>query len=140
MNKNHQFALFTLYYQLAAKIKLGLEKELRLGNLEAKRDWGYAKDFVEAMWLILQQNKPDDYVIATGETHSVGEFAELAFEHVGLNYKDYVVVDDEFYRPAEVNLLIGDYSKAKSSLGWEPKVKFKELVKMMVDADIKHFT
>ncbi len=122
-----------------AKIKLGLEKKLRLGNLKAKRDWGYAKDFVEAMWLMLQQDKPEDYVIATNETHSVREFVELAFEYAGLNYKDYVVVDDEFYRPAEVNLLIGDYSKAKSSLGWEPKVKFKQLVEMMVDADIEYF-
>lgn len=120
-----------------AKIKLGAEKELRLGNLEAKRDWGYAPDFVEAMWLILQQDKPDDYVIATSETHSVKEFVELAFDYVGFNWKDYVVVDEKFYRPAEVYELKGDCSKAKKVLGWESKVGFKELVKMMVETDLQ---
>ncbi len=120
-----------------AKIKLGLEKELKLGNLEAKRDWGYAGDYVEAMWLMLQQEKCDDYVIATNETHSVEEFVELAFNCVDLNWRDYVTIDKKFYRPAEVNQLIGDYSKAKKILGWRPKVSFKELIKMMVDLDLK---
>lgn len=120
-----------------ARIKLGKAKELRLGNLEAKRDWGYAKDYVEAMWLMLQQPKPDDYVIATGETHSVREFCELAFQYVGLDYKDYVVTDERFMRPAEVDLLIGDYQKAKSQLGWTPKTSFKELVQIMVEADLE---
>lgn len=120
-----------------AKIKLGLQKDLFLGNLEAKRDWGYAADFVEAMYLMLQHDKPDDFVIATGETHSVRELCEVAFSHVGLNYEDYVKTDPKFLRPAEVDLLVGDYSKAKIELGWEPKVKFKELVEMMVDADLK---
>lgn len=119
------------------KIKLGREKELKLGNLEAKRDWGYAPDFVEAMWLMLQQDKPDNYVIATGETHSVKEFVELAFGYVGLNWKDYVVVDEKFYRPAEVYELKGDCSKAKKVLRWEAKVGFKELIKMMVETDLK---
>ncbi len=122
----------------AAAIKLGLAKELRLGNLEAKRDWGYAGDYVRAMWLMLQQNKPDDYVIATGETHSVEEFSEVAFKNVGLDYRDYLKVDDRFYRPAEVHLLKGDYGKGKKILGWEPTVSFKGLVQMMVDADLKH--
>ncbi len=120
-----------------AKIKLGLEKELKLGNLEAKRDWGYAGDYVEAMWLMLQQEKCDDYVIATNETHSVEEFVELAFNCVDLNWKNYVTIDKKFYRPAEVHQLIGDYSKAEKILGWRPKVSFKELVKMMVDSDLK---
>jgi GDPmannose 4,6-dehydratase len=119
-----------------AKIKFGLAKELRLGNLEAKRDWGFSEDYVNAMWLMLQQNKPDDYVIATGETHTIREFADLAFKYAGLNYKKYVVIDKNFYRPTEVNILVGDYSKAKKKLGWKPKVRFKELVKMMVDADL----
>jgi GDPmannose 4,6-dehydratase len=119
-----------------AKIKFGLANELRLGNLEAKRDWGFSGDYVEAMWLMLQQMKPDDYVIATGETHTIREFVELAFKHAGLNYKKYVVIDKNFYRPAEVNILIGDYSKAKKKLGWRPKIKFEELVRMMVDADL----
>jgi GDPmannose 4,6-dehydratase len=122
-----------------ARIKFGLDKELRLGNLDAKRDWGFAGDYVEAMWLMLQQNKPDDYVIATGETHTIREFVELAFRYAGLNYKKYVVIDKSFYRPAEVNILMGDYSKAKKKLGWRPRVKFKELVKMMVDADLAIF-
>jgi GDPmannose 4,6-dehydratase len=120
-----------------AKIKLGLSKELKLGNLEAKRDWGFAGDYVKAMWLMLQQGKPDDYVIATGETHSVKEFVELAFNHVGLDYQDYLKVDEIFYRPAEVHLLKGDYSKGKKILGWEPTVSFKELIQMMVDADME---
>jgi GDPmannose 4,6-dehydratase len=119
-----------------AKIKLGLSKELKLGNLEARRDWGFAGDYVKAMWLMLQQDQPDDYVIATGQTHSVEEFAELAFNHVGLDYQDYLRIDEVLYRPAEVHLLRGDYSKGKKILGWEPKVTFEELVKMMVDADL----
>lgn len=120
-----------------AEIKLGLAKELRLGNLEAKRDWGFAGDYVRAMWLMLQQDKPDDYVIATGETHSVKDFVKLAFGHEGLNYKDYLVIDKVLYRPAEVCLLKGDFSKAKKKFGWQPSVKFPELVKMMVDADLE---
>jgi len=120
-----------------AGIKAGLTKELRLGNLEARRDWGYAPDFVEAMWFMLQQSEPDDYVIATGETHSVREFVEAAFNHVGLNWRDHVIKDEKFYRPSEVHLLCGDYSKAKKKLGWEPKVKFKELVKIMLEADMQ---
>lgn len=120
-----------------AKIKFGLANELRLGNLGAKRDWGFSGDYVQAMWLMLQQEKPDDYVIATGETHTIKEFVELAFRHAGLNYKDYLVIDKELYRPAEVNILIGDYSKARKKLRWKPKVRFEELVKMMVDADIR---
>ena len=120
-----------------AKIKLGIENELRLGNLDAKRDWGFAGDYVKAMWLMLQQDEPDDYVIATNETHSVREFAEKAFEYVGLDWKAHVVVDQIFYRPAEVHKLTGDYSKSKEVLTWEPTVKFEELVKMMVEADIK---
>jgi len=119
-----------------AKIKLGLSKELRLGNLEAKRDWGYALDYVKAMWLMLQQEKPDDFVIASGETHSVKELVEIAFSHVGLDYRDFVVLDKKFIRPAEVDLLSGDYSKAKKILGWQPQVHFAELIKMMVDSDL----
>jgi len=121
----------------AAKIKLGLSKELHLGNLEAKRDWGYALDYVEAMWLMLQQDKPDDFVIASGETHSVKELVEIAFSHVGLDYEDFVVPDKKFIRPAEVDLLCGDFSKAKKMLGWQPRVHFAQLVKMMVDADME---
>jgi GDPmannose 4,6-dehydratase len=120
----------------AARIKLGLSKELHLGNLEAKRDWGYALDYVEAMWRMLQQEKPDDFVIASGETHSVKELVEIAFAHLGLDYKDFVVLDKKFIRPAEVDLLRGDFSKAKKILGWQPKVHFAELVRMMVDADM----
>jgi len=123
--------------QAVAKIKLGRQRELFLGNLDAKRDWGFAGDYVMAMWLMLQHNKPDDYVIATNETHSIKEFLEEAFGYVKLNWKDYVKIDEKFIRPAEVNLLVGDYSKAKKILGWEPKVKFKELVKMMVEADLR---
>ena len=120
-----------------AKIKLGIAKELKLGNMKAKRDWGFAGEYVEAMWLMLQQDKPDDFVIATGESHSVEEFVELAFKCVGLNWRDYVAKDDNLYRPAEVNDLLGDYSKAKRVLGWEPKVRFGELIRMMVEADLK---
>ncbi len=120
-----------------ANIKTGLQKKLYLGNLDAKRDWGYAKEYVEAMWLMLQQPEPDDYVIATNETHSVREFLEHAFTCVGLKWEDYVDFDERYTRPAEVDLLIGDYSKAKQKLGWEPKTKFTELVKLMVEADLK---
>jgi GDPmannose 4,6-dehydratase len=121
----------------ATRIKLGLQDALYLGNLDAKRDWGYAKDFVEMMWLMLQQDQPDDYVVATGETHSVREFAEETFAHLNLDWNKYVRHDPRYERPAEVDLLIGDPSKAKKVLGWEPKVKFKELVRLMVDADMK---
>ncbi|MCB9172610.1 MAG: GDP-mannose 4,6-dehydratase [Ardenticatenales bacterium] len=120
-----------------ARIKLGLDKALRLGNLDAKRDWGFAGDYVEAMWLMLQQESPDDYVIATGETHTVREFCEIAFRHVGLDYNDHVVIDPAFYRPAEVDLLIGDPAKAQAKLGWERTVSFPELVTMMVDSDLE---
>lgn len=122
-----------------AKIKLGLEKELKLGNLEAKRDWGYAGDYVEAMWLMLQQEKPDDYVIATGETHTVKEFVSTAFRHVGLDWRDYVIQDPKLFRPAEVDILLGDASKAQKKLNWKPKVSFEELVKMMVDKDLEKY-
>jgi len=121
----------------AARIKLGLAKELRLGNLDAKRDWGFAGDYVEAMWLMLQQAKPEDYVIATGKTHSVKEFVDLAFKTVGLDWKKYVVIDKKLYRPAEVHQLCGDAGKAKRKLKWVPRVGFRELVKMMVEEDLK---
>jgi GDPmannose 4,6-dehydratase len=120
-----------------AHIKAGLQSKLYLGNLDSKRDWGYAKEYVEAMWLMLQQEQPDDYVVATNETHSIREFLDIAFEHAGLNWKKYVEIDPRYYRPAEVDLLIGDYGKAKRQLGWEPKTRFVDLVKLMVDADIK---
>jgi GDPmannose 4,6-dehydratase len=120
----------------AARIKLGLQTELRLGNLEPKRDWGFAGDYVKAMWMMLQQDAPSDYVIATGETFSVKDLCETAFSHVGLDYGDYVVQDPKFMRPAEVDLLVGDPSKAREELGWEPSVSFTELVEMMVDADL----
>jgi len=119
-----------------ARIKLGIDKELRLGNLDAKRDWGFAKDFVRAMYLMLQQASPDDYVVSTGETYSVRRFCEIAFGHVGLDYTDHVVIDERFYRPAEVDLLVGDPSKAKQQLGWSREVSFEQLVTMMVDADL----
>jgi GDPmannose 4,6-dehydratase len=119
-----------------AKIKLGKARELRLGNLEAQRDWGFAGDYVEAMWLMLQQEHPDNYVIGTGETHAVREFCEIAFARVDLDYKEFVVQDEKFYRPAEVELLISDPSKARVGLKWEPSVSFKELVTMMVDSDL----
>jgi GDPmannose 4,6-dehydratase len=120
-----------------AKIKLGLQDELRLGNLESRRDWGFAGDYVRGMWMMLQQDKPADYVIGTGETHSVGEFCEIAFGHVGLDYKDYVVQDPRFYRPAEVDLLVSDPTKARDELGWAPEVGFKGLIKMMIDSDLE---
>jgi GDPmannose 4,6-dehydratase len=120
----------------AARIKLGLDRELRLGNLESHRDWGWAPDYVRAMWMMLQQDEPDDYVISTGETHSVREFAEIAFAHVGLDYRDHVVQDERFMRPAEVDLLIGDPTKAHQTLGWKPSIDFPTLVRRMVDADL----
>ncbi len=120
-----------------AQIKLGLKKELRLGDLHPQRDWGFAGDYVEAMWLMLQQDNPDDYVVSTGETHSVEEFCELAFSHVDLTWQDFVVQDERFMRPAEVDLLIGDPGKAKKVLGWEPKTSFSELVTSMVESDIE---
>jgi GDPmannose 4,6-dehydratase len=120
-----------------ARIHCGLAKELKLGNLEVGRDWGYARDYVEAMWLMLQQENPDDFVIATGETHTVKEFAELAFKEVGLNWEDYVAVDKRFYRPVDVRELRGDASKARQILGWKPEVTFEQLVKMMVAADLQ---
>jgi len=122
-----------------AKISLGLEKELKLGNLEAKRDWGYAPEYVESMWLMLQQKEPDDYVIAMNEAHSVKEFAEKAFDIVGLDWQEYVRVDERFLRPLDVNFLHGDYSKAKRKLGWKPEIKFDKLVKIMVNEDLSRW-
>jgi GDPmannose 4,6-dehydratase len=119
-----------------ARIKLGLTTELRLGNLQAKRDWGFAGDFVRAMWLMLQQGEPDDYVIGTGETHSVEEFVEIAFAHADLDWRDHVVIDPRFYRPAEVDVLQADASKARQRLGWEPEVQFEEMVRQMVEHDL----
>ena len=119
-----------------ARIKLGHQKELRMGNLDAKRDWGFAGDYVRAMWLMLQQETADDYVVATGRTHSVRDFLQIAFSHVGLNYEDYVVIDPAFIRPAEVELLLGNATKARDQLGWTPNVSFEQLVTMMVDADM----
>jgi GDPmannose 4,6-dehydratase len=119
-----------------AKIKLGMADELRLGNLDAQRDWGFAKDYVEAMWLMTQQDEPGDYVVCTGETHSVREFCQVAFQHVGLDFEDYVVIDEKFIRPAEVDLLVGDATKAEKQLGWKPHTAFPELVRIMVDADL----
>lgn len=121
----------------AVAIKQGLEKELRLGNLDAERDWGFAGDYVRAMWMMLQQDKPEDYVIATGEKHTVREFCEIAFGRLGLDWEKYVVVDEKFFRPAEVHTLLGDSSKARKALGWEPEVSFRGLVWMMVDEDVK---
>lgn len=118
-----------------AAIKLGIQKQLFLGNLDAKRDWGYAKDYVEAMWLMLQQDKPDDYVVATGETYSVREFVEKAFSYLDLDWEKYVKIDQRYFRPTEVDILIGDSSKAQKQMGWKPKISFDELVKMMVDSD-----
>jgi GDPmannose 4,6-dehydratase len=120
-----------------AKIKLGMEKELALGNLDAERDWGFAGDYVEAMWLMLQQDEPDDYVVATGETHSVQRFCEIAFGHAGLRWEDHVVIDPKYLRPAEVDLLIGDPTYAEKTLGWKRRTSFEDLVTMMVDADIE---
>jgi GDPmannose 4,6-dehydratase len=119
-----------------AQIKLGTTKELRLGNLDAQRDWGFAGDYVEAMWLMLQQDEPEDFVICTGETHSVRDFCQVAFGHAGLDWEDHVVVDEQFMRPAEVDLLVGDSTKAQQHLGWKPQTTFEELVTMMVDADL----
>jgi GDPmannose 4,6-dehydratase len=121
----------------AARIKLGLARELRLGNLEARRDWGYAGDYVRAMWMMLQQHEPDDYVVATGETHSVQELCEVAFGYLDLDWREHVVCDEQFFRPAEVDLLVGDSSKARAKLGWEPSVRFEELIQLMADADLK---
>jgi len=124
----------------AAKIKLGLEKEIRLGNLEARRDWGHSQDYVKAMWLMLQQDEPEDYVVASGGSHSVREFLELSFECVGLDYRKYLVIDENLYRPSEVNILQGDASKAKKKLAWFPEVSFKELVKEMVEGDLEWYS
>lgn len=124
----------------AARIKLGLEKEIRLGNVEAKRDWGHARDYVRAMWLMLQQDEPDDYVIASGESHSVREFLETVFRYVDLDYRDYLVIDDDLYRPSEVNILQGDASKAHQKLNWFPTVSFEELVKEMVASDLEWYS
>lgn len=124
----------------AARIKLGLQKELRMGNLDAKRDWGFAGDYVKAMYLMLQQDQPDDFVISTGETHTVQELVEIAFGHVGLKWQDHVVIDPKFVRPAEVDLLLGDCSKAKQKLGWELEVGFEQLVTMMVESDLKRLS
>ena len=123
-----------------ARIKLGKQKELRLGNLEARRDWGFAGDYVEAMWLMLQHDRPDNFVVGTAETHSVREFCEIAFGYVGLDYNEFVIQDERYYRPAEVDLLISDPSKVHSVLGWEPSLSFKELVTMMVDADMERLS
>ncbi len=120
-----------------AKIKLGLQKELRIGNLDARRDWGFSGDYVEAIWLMLQQDEPDDFVVATGISHSVKDLVKVAFDHVGLDWKEYTISDPKFLRPAEVDYLVGDYRKAKSKLGWEPKVTFEELIRMMVDYDLQ---
>jgi GDPmannose 4,6-dehydratase len=121
----------------AAAIKLGQRKELALGNLDAKRDWGYAKDYVEAMWLMLQQPEADDYVIATGVSHSVRQCVEIAFDQAGLRWQDHVAIDDSLKRPAEVDLLVGDYAKAEQRLGWRPKTDFEALIRLMVDADLR---
>jgi GDPmannose 4,6-dehydratase len=121
-----------------AQIKLGLANELRLGNLDSQRDWGYAGDYVRAMWLMLQQDQPNDYVVGTGETHSVRELCEVAFGYLSLDWEQYVLSDPEFYRPAEVDLLVSDPARARTVLGWEPKVSFEELIRMMVDADVAH--
>ncbi len=121
----------------AARIKLGLQDELRMGNLDAKRDWGYALDYVEMMWMMLQQDEPDDYVIASGETHSVQELVEVAFDYAGLDWEKYVKIDPRFVRPADVELLIGNPAKAKEQLGWEPRVTFKEMIRMMYDSDLR---
>jgi GDPmannose 4,6-dehydratase len=121
-----------------ARIKLGLDTEIRLGNLDAQRDWGFAGDYVDAMWRMLQQDEPGDFVISTDETHSVREFCEIAFARVGLNWEDHVVIDERFFRPAEVDLLVGDATHARTVLGWEPKTPFRDLVHMMVDADLEN--
>jgi GDPmannose 4,6-dehydratase len=120
----------------AARIKLGLQQRLTLGNLEARRDWGFARDYMEAVWLMLQQPRPDDYVVATGEAHSVKDFLEEAFSYLDLDWREFVETDSKYLRPSEVNAVVGDASKARSILGWQPKVNFRELVRMMVDADL----
>jgi GDPmannose 4,6-dehydratase len=124
----------------AAKIKLGIEKEIRLGNLEAMRDWGHARDYVKAMWLMLQQDEPEDFVIATGQSHSVKDFLEIAFRYVGLDYSDYLVMDEALYRPAEVHILQGDASQARQKLNWSPTVSFEGLIKEMVDGDLEWYS
>jgi GDPmannose 4,6-dehydratase len=121
----------------ATRIKLGMQDKLYLGNMDARRDWGYAKEYVEAMWLMLQQDEPDDYVVATGEQHSVQEFVEETFGHLDLDWREHVEIDPKYFRPAEVDFLLGDTTKARAQLGWEPKVTFKELVRLMVEADMK---
>ena len=133
--RGHEFVTRKITHS-AAKIKLGMTDELALGNLDAKRDWGFAGDYVKAMWLMLQQDTADDYVVCMGETHSVREFCEVAFGHLGLSYEDYVVIDERFFRPAEVDLLVGDAKKAEAALGWQPETSFEELVTSMVDADM----
>jgi len=135
-HRGKEFVTRKISYAVA-RIKHGLQKKLRLGNLDAQRDWGFAGDYVRAMWLMLQQDKPDDYVIATGVKHSVRDFCQLAFDHVGLHWEDHVETDQALIRPADVNTLCGDASKAKTLLGWEPEVSFAELVRMMVDADLQ---
>jgi GDPmannose 4,6-dehydratase len=135
--RGHEFVTRKISSSVA-RIKLGLQKNITLGNLDAKRDWGYSGDYVEAMWLMLQQKTPDDYVIATGEAYSIKDFLELAFKEAGIkNWKPYVKQDPRFMRPAEVDLLVGDASKAKKVLGWEPKINFPQLVKMMVQHDLE---
>lgn len=131
-----EFVTRKITYTLA-QIKLGLASELRLGNLQAKRDWGFAGDYVRAMWLMLQQATPEDYVVGTGKTHRVQDFVEIAFDHVGLNWQKYVVVDEKFYRPAEVDLLLADPTKAQTKLNWEPELSFEDLVKLMVNSDLE---
>jgi GDPmannose 4,6-dehydratase len=133
--RGHEFVTRKITHGVA-RIKRGLQQELRLGNLDAQRDWGFAGDYVEAMWLMLQQDEPDDFVVATGETHSVREFCEIAFGHVDLNWEDHVAIDERFMRPAEVDLLIGDPTKAGERLGWRPRTTFRELVTTMVEADL----
>jgi len=135
--RGFEFVTRKISYHVA-RIKNGIQGKLKLGNIKAKRDWGHAKDYVQAMWLILQQDKPDDYVIGTGQEHSVEEFAKKAFDHVGLNYKDYLVIDQKLVRPAEVDTLLADFSKAKKILNWEPKISFDDLVKSMVEHDLEH--
>jgi GDPmannose 4,6-dehydratase len=120
-----------------ARIKMGVQKELRLGNLDAKRDWGYAKDYVRAMWMVLQQETPEDYVVSSDRTHTVRDMCEVAFSHVGLDWREYVIEDPEFFRPAEVHALLGDSRKARAKLGWAPEVSFEDLIRLMVDADIE---
>ena len=137
--RGHEFVTRKISHAVA-RIKLGTQNELRLGNLDAQRDWGFAGDYVKAMWLMLQQDHPDDFVISTDETHSVREFCEIAFSHVGLNWEEFVVVDEKFFRPAEVDLLIGSSAKAAGTLGWKTETTFDQLVRMMVDADLDLLT